>query len=87
MEDRGNLGHDGLMAARNQFLALAAKDPLLSGVRPNGLDDTAQLHIDIDQDKASALGLSLADVNNTLNSAWGGLFVTISSTAAASRKC
>ncbi len=75
MEDRGNLGHDGLMAARNQFLALAAKDPLLSAVRPNGLDDTAQLHIDIDQDKASALGLSLADVNTTLNSAWGGLFI------------
>ncbi|MEJ0024849.1 MAG: efflux RND transporter permease subunit [Rhizomicrobium sp.] len=75
MEDRGNLGHDGLMAARNQFLALAAKDPLLAGVRPNGLDDTAQLHIDIDQDKASALGLSLGDVNNTLNSAWGGLFI------------
>ncbi|MEI9989129.1 MAG: efflux RND transporter permease subunit [Rhizomicrobium sp.] len=75
MEDRGNLGHDGLMTARNQFLALAAKDPLLAGVRPNGLDDTAQLHIDIDQDKASALGLSLADVNNTLNSAWGGLFI------------
>jgi multidrug efflux pump len=75
MEDRGNLGHDGLMMARNQFLALAAKDPLLSGVRPNGLDDTAQLHIDIDQEKAAALGLSLSDVNNTLSAAWGGLFV------------
>src|ERR1700749_1242985 len=75
MEDRGNLGHDGLMKARNQFLQLAAKDPLLAGVRPNGLDDTAQLHIDIDKDKASALGLSLSDVNNKLNAAWGGLFV------------
>ena len=48
MEDRGNLGHDGLMKARNQFLALAAKDPILAGVRPNGLDDTPQLHIDIE---------------------------------------
>jgi len=75
MEDRGNLGHDGLMAARNQFLQLAAKDPILAGVRPNGLDDTAQLHVDIDKDKATALGLSLADVDNTLNVAWGGLFV------------
>ena len=75
MEDRGNLGHDGLMAARNQFLQLAAKDPLLQGVRPNGLDDTAQLHIDIDKDKATTLGLSLADIDNTLNAAWGGLFV------------
>ncbi|HXL99039.1 MAG TPA: efflux RND transporter permease subunit [Rhizomicrobium sp.] len=75
MEDRGGLGHDGLMKARNQFLALAGRDPALAGVRPNGLDDTAQLHIDIDQDKASALGLSLSDINNTLAIAWGGLFV------------
>jgi multidrug efflux pump len=75
MEDRGNLGHAGLMKARNQFLALAAKDPLLAGVRPNGLDDTAQLHIDIDKDKATALGLSLADIDNTLSAAWGGQYV------------
>ncbi len=75
MEDRGNLGHDGLMKARNQFLALAAKDPILAGVRPNGLDDTPQLHIDIDQEKATALGLSLSDINKTLSAAWGGLFV------------
>jgi multidrug efflux pump len=75
MEDRGNLGHAGLMKARNQFLGLAAKDPLLSGVRPNGLDDTPQLHIDIDQEKAATLGISLADINNTLSAAWGGLFV------------
>jgi multidrug efflux pump len=63
------------MQARNQFLMMAAKDPLLSGVRPNGLDDTPQLHIDIDQEKATTLGLSIADINNTLNAAWGGLFV------------
>jgi multidrug efflux pump len=75
MEDRGDLGHDSLMKARNQFLQLAAKDPLLAGVRPNGLDDTPQLRIDMDKDKASALGLSLADVDATLNAAWGGLFV------------
>jgi len=75
MEDRGNLGHDGLMKARNQFLQLAAKDSLLAGVRPNGLDDTAQLHINIDKDKATALGLSLADIDNTLSTAWGGQYV------------
>ncbi|HWA91089.1 MAG TPA: efflux RND transporter permease subunit [Rhizomicrobium sp.] len=75
MEDRGNLGHDGLMKARNQFLGLAAQDRLLAGVRPNGLDDSPQLHIDIDQTKASALGLSLADINNTLSAAWGGQFI------------
>src|SRR6201999_1659994 len=59
MEDRGNLGHDGLMKARAQFMQLASASPLLSAVRPNGLDDTAQLHIDIDRDKASALGVSV----------------------------
>lgn len=75
MEDRGGLGHEALMKARNQFLGLAAKDPLLSGVRPNGLDDTPQLQINIDQDKAAALGVSLSDINNTLSAAWGGVFV------------
>jgi multidrug efflux pump len=75
MEDRGGLGHDGLTQARDQFLGMAARDPVLAGVRPNELDDTPQLHIDIDQEKATALGLSLADVNNTLNAAWGGLFI------------
>src|SRR5579862_8199009 len=75
MEDRGNLGHDGLMKARDQFLQLAAKDPLLAGVRPNGLDDTAQLHIDIDKDKATALGLPLADIDSTLSTARRGLVV------------
>ncbi|HXC55059.1 MAG TPA: efflux RND transporter permease subunit [Rhizomicrobium sp.] len=75
MEDRGGIGHDGLMKARNQFLSLAAHDPVLAGVRPNGLDDTAQLHIDIDQEKAAALGLSIGDINATLNAAWGGLFI------------
>ncbi|HEY5338261.1 MAG TPA: efflux RND transporter permease subunit, partial [Rhizomicrobium sp.] len=75
MEDRGGLGHDQLMKARNQFLTLASHDPILAGVRPNGLDDTPQLHINIDQEKATTLGLSIADINNTLNAAWGGLFV------------
>lgn len=75
MEDRGNLGHKGLMKARAAFLDMAAKDPLLTGVRQNGLEDTPQLHIDIDKEKATALGLSLSDINSTLSAAWGGLFV------------
>jgi multidrug efflux pump len=75
MEDLGGLGHDGLMKARGQFMGLASHDPLLSAVRPNGLDDTAQLHIDIDRDKAEALGVSVADIDATLNAAWGGLYV------------
>ncbi|HVZ70129.1 MAG TPA: efflux RND transporter permease subunit [Rhizomicrobium sp.] len=75
LEDRGNLGHSGLMAARNQLLALAAQDPLLMAVRPNGLDDTPQLHVDIDQQKANALGVSIADINSTLSAAWGSNYI------------
>jgi multidrug efflux pump len=75
LEDRGNVGHEGLIAARNQLLGLAARDPMLAGVRPNSLDDTPQLHVDIDQAKASALGLSLADVNATLSAAWGSSYI------------
>ena len=75
MEDRGNLGHEGLIAARNQLLGLAAQNPLLLGVRPNSLDDTPQLHVDIDQAKASALGISLADINATLSAAWGSSYI------------
>ena len=75
MEDRGNIGHDGLIAARNQLLGLAARDPLLYQVRPNSLDDTPQLHVDIDQSKASALGISLASINSTLSAAWGSTYI------------
>jgi multidrug efflux pump len=75
LEDHGNLGHAGLIAAQNQLLAKAAQDPKLMAVRPNTLPDTPQLHVDIDQSKATALGLSLGDVNDTLSSAWAGLFV------------
>jgi multidrug efflux pump len=75
MEDRGSLGHAGLVAARNQLLGLAAKNPLLLGVRPNSLDDTPQLHIDIDQAKASALGVSLGAINSTLSAAWGSTYI------------
>jgi len=75
MEDRGNLGHEGLIQARNMLLGMAAQDPKLAGVRPASLEDTAQLHLDVDQAKADALGLSLADVNATLSAAWGGSFI------------
>jgi multidrug efflux pump len=75
MEDRGNLGHEGLIQARNQLIELAARSSLLTQVRPNSLDDAQQLHIDIDQEKANVLGLSSADINMTLSSAWGGTFV------------
>jgi len=73
--DRGNLGHEGLMAARNQFLGLAAQSPALAQVRPNGLDDEPQYVVDVDWEKASAFGLTIAEINNTLSAAWGSAYV------------
>jgi hydrophobe/amphiphile efflux-1 (HAE1) family protein len=75
LQDRANLGHDALLAARNQFLEMARKDPRLSKVRPSGLDDNPQFNVDVDQQKAAALGVSLADVNQTLASTWGVAYV------------
>ncbi|NFV80874.1 efflux RND transporter permease subunit [Magnetospirillum aberrantis] len=73
--DRGNLGHEKLMAARNQLLGMAAQNPALMAVRPNGLEDTPQFRVNVDREKASALGLSLSDVNTTLSAAWGSSYV------------
>ena len=75
LEDHGNIGHDALVGMQNRLLALAARDPVLQAVRPNSLPDTPQLHVDIDTAKASAQGLSLSDVHDTLSAAWAGLFV------------
>ncbi len=75
LQDRGGLGHEGLTAARNQLLGLAAKNPMLAGVRPNGQDDTPQYKLTVDQEKAAALGLSIAEVNTVLSTAWGGSYV------------
>ncbi|HET9599194.1 MAG TPA: efflux RND transporter permease subunit, partial [Anaeromyxobacteraceae bacterium] len=75
LQDRANLGHDALIAARNQLLDLARKDPRLAKVRPAGLDDTPQFNVDIDQGKTTALGVPLADVNATLASTWGVAYV------------
>ena len=75
LQDRGNLGHEALMKARNQLLAALAKEPGLVGVRPNGLEDTPEYRLDVDGRKLSTLGLSIADVNDTLAIAWGGRYV------------
>ncbi|MGV3771772.1 MAG: efflux RND transporter permease subunit [Verrucomicrobiales bacterium] len=75
MQDLAGLGHDKLMEARNQLLALAAKNPNVAGVRPQGLEDAAQLKIDVDEAKATALGVSLADINTTLQSSFGSAYV------------
>jgi HAE1 family hydrophobic/amphiphilic exporter-1/multidrug efflux pump len=75
LQDRAGLGHDALIAARNQLLDLARKDARLAKVRPSGLEDTPQFNVDIDQQKTTALGVSLADVNATLASTWGLAYV------------
>jgi multidrug efflux pump len=75
LEDQGSVGHDGLVAARNQLLGLAAKDPMLVGVRPNGQDDTPQLRVDVDIARAGALGLALSDIDDTLSTAWGSSYI------------
>ena len=73
--DRANLGHQKLMEARNQVLGLAAKNPALFAVRPNGLDDEPQYRFAFDREKASAFGLTMEDINNTLSYAWGSGYV------------
>jgi multidrug efflux pump len=75
LEDIGGLGHQGLVDARKLLLDMAMHDPKLQGVRPNGQDDTPQLQVDIDLARAGALGLSLADIDDTLSTAWGSSFV------------
>jgi hydrophobe/amphiphile efflux-1 (HAE1) family protein len=75
LTDNGNQGHDALIAARDQLLTLARQSPALTSVRANGLDDTPQYRIEIDQEKAGALGLSLADINRTLSTVWGSSYV------------
>jgi len=75
LEDQGGAGHARLMEARDQLLALAARDPNLAGVRVQALEDEAQLKIDLDQDKACALGVSLGDINTTLQTCFGSLYV------------
>jgi multidrug efflux pump len=73
--DRGGLGHAKLLEARNQLLGMAAQNPKLMGVRPNGLEDVAELKLEIDYEKASALGISVADINATLQQVWGSSYV------------
>lgn len=73
--DNGNLGHEALTNARNQFLMLAAQDKRLKNVRPNGLDDMPEFKLDVDQEKASALGISISDINSLLSAAWGSSYV------------
>ncbi|VVP79228.1 efflux RND transporter permease subunit EmhB [Pseudomonas fluorescens] len=75
LQDRAGIGHEKLMEARNQFLGLAAQSKVLYQVRPNGLNDEPQYHLEIDDEKAQALGLSLTDINSTLSISFGSSYV------------
>jgi len=73
--DRGGLGHAGLMAARNQLLGMAAQNPGLNKVRPNGLEDVPEFRIDVDWEKAGALGVPIASIHNTISAAFGSAYI------------
>ncbi|CAM5761984.1 multidrug efflux RND transporter permease subunit [Labrys miyagiensis] len=75
LQDVNGAGHAKLIETRNRLLSAAAGSKLLANTRPNGQEDTPQFSIDIDQEKASALGVSLSDINDTLSTAWGSDYV------------
>ncbi|MDP3338220.1 MAG: efflux RND transporter permease subunit [Rhodoferax sp.] len=75
LQDRAGLGHDALLGARNQLLGMAAKSKVLTQVRPDGLEDAPQLQLDIDRDKASALGIPFEAINATISTSLGSSYV------------
>jgi len=75
LQDRAGLGHDALLAARNQLLGMAAKSQVITQVRPDGLEDAAQLQLDIDRDKANALGVSFDAINTVISTALGSSYI------------
>jgi len=74
-QDTGNVGHEGLLEARNMLLGMAAQNDQVTGVRPNGQEDAPQLKININQEQAAAYGLSLANINSVISTAWGSSYI------------
>ena len=75
LQDRAGNGRDALLAARNQLLGLAAKSAILAGVRPEGLEDAPQVQLDIDRDKANALGVTFDAINAALSTSLGSAYI------------
>ncbi|MFA5198753.1 MAG: efflux RND transporter permease subunit [Candidatus Omnitrophota bacterium] len=75
LQDRGGVGHEKLMEARDKLIEMAKKDPRLTRVRANGLEDVAQYKIDLDWEKAGSLGVSIASIQNTISAAFGSSYV------------
>ncbi|RLA87935.1 MAG: hydrophobe/amphiphile efflux-1 family RND transporter [Deltaproteobacteria bacterium] len=73
--DFGGLGHTALMSARNQLLGMARQDPRLTRVRPNGMEDVPEYRIDVDWEKAGALGVPITEIHNTISAAFGSAYV------------
>ncbi|HEX4509679.1 MAG TPA: efflux RND transporter permease subunit, partial [Burkholderiaceae bacterium] len=75
LQDRGGAGHDALLAARNQLLGMAGKDPILAGIRPDGLEDASQLEVTIDREKAASQGVGFAAINAAISTGFGSNYV------------
>ncbi|MDO9280015.1 MAG: efflux RND transporter permease subunit [Polaromonas sp.] len=75
LQDRAGSGREALIAARNQLVGLASQSKVLTQVRPEGLEDAPQLQIDIDRDKANALGVTFDSINATLSTALGSSYI------------
>ncbi|WP_413488124.1 efflux RND transporter permease subunit [Shewanella baltica] len=75
LQDKNGQGHEKLVAARNQLLGMAAQNPNLLGVRPNGQEDAPIYQLHVDHAKLSALGIEITNVNSVLATAWGGSYV------------
>ena len=75
LQDRGGLGHAKLMAARNQLLGMAYRNPKLTRIRPNGMEDVAEYVVDVDWEKAGALGVPISAIHNTVAAAFGSSYV------------
>ncbi|SEK66902.1 multidrug efflux pump [Roseateles sp. YR242] len=75
LQDRGGLGHDALLAARNQLMGMASQSKLITGMRPDGLEDAPQLQVDIDRAKAQALGINYSTIAATLGTQLGSAYV------------
>ncbi len=73
--DRGGLGHAQLMGARNQLLGMVATSPVLTKVRPNGLEDVPEYRVDVDWEKAGALGVPITSIHNTIAASFGSAYV------------
>lgn len=75
LQDRGGLGHEALLNARNQLMGMASKSKVITGMRPDGLEDAPQLQVDIDRDKANALGVSYEAIANVIGTQLGSAYI------------